>query len=105
MDAGNREPVGSLGSVREEMLRELDRITIRLNSLNPERLAAMNESVYRCTTAILRATQENSHELNKVGPTAFAAQLTVLTQDLLAQNPVGQPDALAALTELRRMLP
>jgi hypothetical protein len=92
-------------SVREEMLRELDRITIRLASLNSERLAAMDDSVYRCATAIWRATQGREHKLNRVGPTAYAAQLTVLTQDLLALNPNGEPQAAAALTELRRALP
>jgi hypothetical protein len=92
-------------SVREEMLRELERITIRLASLNPERLAAMDESVYRCATVIWRATQGHDHELSRVGPTAYAAQLTVLTRDLLLQNPNGEPEAAAALTELRRALP
>jgi hypothetical protein len=92
-------------SVREEMLRELDRITVRLASLNPERLDAMDESVYLCATAIWSATQGNNHELNRVGPTAYAAQLTILTRDLLMQKPDGEPDAAAALTELRRILP
>lgn len=92
-------------SVSEEMLRELDRITIRLASLNPERLAAMDESVFRCATAIWNATPGHDYELNRVGPTAYAAQLTVLTRDLLAQNPQGEPEAAAALTELRRELP
>jgi hypothetical protein len=105
------ESVGRMESVHEEMLRELDRITIRLTSLNPERLAAMDDSVYRCATAIWNSTPGNNHELNRVGPTAYAAQLTVLTRDLLMQNPNGEPDAVAALTaltaltELRRALP
>jgi hypothetical protein len=87
-------------SVREEMLRELDRITNRLASLNPERLAAMDESVYRCATAIWNATQGHDYELNRVGPTAYAAQLTVLTRDLLMENPQGGPEAVSALTPL-----
>ena len=94
-------------SLREEMLRELDRITIRLTSLNPERLATMDESVYQCAKAIWRATQGHDvdHELPRVGPTAYAAQLTVLTRDLLVSNPNGEHDAAAALTELRQLLP
>ncbi len=95
------------------MLRELDRITIRLAGLNPERLAAMDEPVFHCASRILRATQTRratkdvvlEHELPKVGPTAYAAQLTVLTRDLLASNHDGEPNAAAALTELRQALP
>lgn len=100
------ESVG-VGSVREEMLRELDRITIRLASLNPERLAAMDEPVFHCASQILRATEgpDLAYELPRVGPTAYAAQLTVLTRDLLVSNPNGEPDAAAALTELRQLLP
>ena len=94
-------------SLREEMLRELDRITIRLASLNPERLAAMDESVYRCAKVIWRATEGNDidHELPRVGATAYAAQLTVLTRDLLVSIPNGEPEAAAALTEMRQILP
>ncbi len=92
-------------SVREEMLRELDRITIRLASLNPERLAAMDEPIYECAKVIWGSTPKCEHELHKVGPSAYAAQLTVLTRDLLARNPEGEPTAAAALTELRRALP
>lgn len=99
------ESAGRMESVHEEMLRELDRITMRLASLNPERLAAMDESVFRCATAIWNSTPGNNHELNRVGPTAYAAQLTVLTRDLLVQNPNGDLEAAAALTELRRLLP
>jgi hypothetical protein len=100
------ESVG-VGSVREEMLRELDRITMRLASLNPERLAAMDEQVFRCATRLRGATQNLDHdpELPKVGPTAYAAQLTVLTRDLLVSKPNGEPNAAAALTELRQALP
>lgn len=100
------ESVG-VESVREEMLRELDRITIRLASLNPERLATMDEPVYRCAKAIWHATPKDdvNHELPQVGPTAYAAQLTVLTRDLLVSNPNGVADAAAALTELRQSLP
>jgi hypothetical protein len=100
------ESVG-VGSVREEMLRELDRITIRLTSLNPERLAAMDEPVFHCASRILRATDgyDVDHELPRVGPNAYAAQLTVLTRELLVSNPNGEPDAAAALTELRHSLP
>jgi len=89
------------------MLRELDRITIRLASLNPERLAAMDEPVFHCATLMWRANTKNEgdHELPRVGPTAYAAQLTVLTRDLLVSNPNGEPDAAAALTELRQSLP
>ena len=94
-------------SLREEMLRELDRITIRLASLNPERLSAMDESVYRCAKVIWRATEGDDidHELPRVGATAYAAQLTVLTRDLLVSIPTGEPEAAAALTELRQILP
>jgi len=92
-------------SVHVEMLRELDRITIRLASLNPERLATMDQPVYQCATALVSATPGNNHELNKVGPAAYAAQLVVLTRDLLEQYPDGQPAAAKALTELRRKLP
>ena len=89
------------------MLRELDRITMRLTSLNPERLAAMDEQVFHCATLIRRATQgqDLDHELPKVGPNAYAAQLTVLTRELLVSNPNGESDAAAALTELRQSLP
>ncbi len=99
------ESTGNTESVREEMLRELDRITIRLASLNTQRLAAMDESVYQCATVILSATSGPVQELNRVGPAAYAAQLAVLTRDLLEQHPAGEPDAAAALTELRRKLP
>jgi hypothetical protein len=93
-------------SIGEEMLRELDRITIRFASLNPERLAAMDEPVYKCATEIWGSTQGREYELHKVGSSAYAAQLTVLTRDLLAQNPDGGLSAaVAALTELRRALP
>ena len=100
------ESVG-VGSVREEMLRELDRITMRLASLNPERLAAVDEPVFHCATLIRRATvgQDTDHELPRVGPTAYAAQLTVLTRDLLVSSPNGEPNAAAALTELRQLIP
>jgi len=83
--------LGGMESLRDEILRELDRITIRLTSLNPERLAAMGQPVFECATVILKATkeQEREHELNAVGPSAFAAQLTVLTRELLAHNPEG----------------
>jgi hypothetical protein len=99
--------LGGMESLRDEILRELDRITIRLTGLNPERLAAMGQPVFECATVILKATkeQEREHELNAVGPSAFAAQLTVLTRELLAHNPEGESNAAAALTELRRALP
>jgi hypothetical protein len=94
-------------SLREEMLRELDRITIRLASLNPERLAEMDEPVFRCATRLRGATsgEDINHELPRVGPTAYAAQLTVITRDFLVSKPNGEPDAAAALTELRQSLP
>jgi hypothetical protein len=87
------------------MLRELDRITIRLASLNPERLAAMEQRVYECAQALWESTREREHQLQKVGPNAFAAQLTVLTRDVLVHNPEGAAMAAAALTTLRRALP
>lgn len=92
-------------SIREEILRELDRITVRLSSLNPERLAAMDQEVFRCASAIWSATPGRDRELNKVGPTAYAAQLTVLTRDLLEHESEGETQAVAALSELRRVLP
>lgn len=94
-------------SVREEMLRELDRITMRLASLNPERLAAMDDPVFHCVTRIRCATEGHdvNRELPRVGPTAYAAQLTLLTRELLVSKPNGEPDAAAALTELRQSLP
>lgn len=98
-------------SVREEMLRELDRIIIRLASLNPERLSAMDEPVFRCATRLRGATQNLDHDLDhgpelpRVGPTAYAAQITVLTRDVLVNNPEGELDAAQALTELRQALP
>ena len=94
-------------SAREEMLRELDRITSRLASLNPGRLEAMDEPVFRCATRLQRATQNQDldHELPRVGPTAYAAQITVLTREVLVNNPDGQHDAAEALTELRQALP
>lgn len=92
-------------SAPQEMLRELDRITIRLASLNPQRLAAMDEPVYECAHALWGSTQEPGHELQKVGPSAYAAQLTVLTRGVLAHNPKGVAMATAALTKLRRAMP
>ena len=91
--------------VREEMQRELDRITLRLASLNPERLALMEEPVYACATVLWELTRDNIHELNRVGPNAYAAQLSVLTRDLLEHNPDGDREAVAALTQLRQALP
>jgi hypothetical protein len=92
-------------SIREEILRELDRVTIRLASLNPERLAKMEEPVFECAKVIQDLTQGCENELPKVGSSAYAAQLAVLTRDLLAQTPAGNPLAAAALTQLRRALP
>ncbi len=96
---------GFVETVREEMVRELDRISIRLASLNLERLAAMADLVYECATGIWNSSDEGARELPRVGPTAYCAQITVLTQDLLAQSPDGNPEAAAALTALRRALP
>jgi len=96
---------GCVESAPEEMLRELDRITIRLASLNPQRLAEMEQPVYECAQALWESTQDREHELQKVGPSAFAAQLTVLTRDVLAQNREGVAMAAAALTTMRRALP
>ena len=74
---------------------------------NQERLAAMDDPVFHCVTQIRRATEGHdvNRELPRVGPTAYAAQLTVLTRELLLSKPNGEPDAAAALTELRQSLP
>ena len=91
--------------LHEEILRELDRIRLRLASLNHDRLVAMDIPVYRCATAIWESTNPGGRKIPRVGPGAYAAQLTVLTQDLLAVNPHGDAEAAAALTALRRALP
>lgn len=94
-----------MASLREDTLRELDRIRLRLASLNHDRLVTMDIPVYTCATAIWGATNAEGRKIPRVGPGAYAAQLTVLTQDLLAVSPDGNADAAAALTALRRALP
>ena len=91
--------------LQEEILRELDRIRLRLASLNHDRLVTMDIPVYTCAAAIWESTKSGGHKIPRVGPGAYAAQITVLTQDLLAVNPEGNTDAAAALTALRRALP
>ena len=91
--------------LQEEILRELDRIRLRLASLNHDRLVTMDIPVYACATAIWESTNSGSRKIPRVGPNAYAAQLTVLTHDLFAMNPDGNTEAAAALTALRRALP
>ena len=87
------------------MLRELDRISIRLGSLNLDRLARMEQPVHDCARVIFESSKGGAQELPRVGPSAYVAQITVVTQDLLMMNPEGNEVAAKALTELRRALP
>ena len=87
------------------MLRELDRISIRLGSLNLDRLARMEQPVHDCARVISESSMGGAQELPRVGPSAYVAQITVVTQDLLMMNPEGNEVAAKALTELRRALP
>jgi len=87
------------------MLRELDRISIRLGSLNLDRIARMEQPVHDCARVISESSKGGAQELPRVGPSAYVAQITVVTQDLLMMNPEGNEVAAKALTELRRALP
>ena len=100
---------------RDDIARELDRITTRLTGLNGERLEYSATLVHGCAAKILSMTRnagENNEnrpsELPLVGSTAAAAQLTVVTRDYLDCAPSSNQEChevLDALTQLRRALP
>jgi len=98
---------------RDDIARELDRITTRLTGLNGVRLEATKNLVHTCANEIFSMSQSVGTEkppvetqLPEVGNSAVAAQLIVVTRDYLSTPPSpADEQAFELLTQLRRALP
>jgi len=97
---------------REEIARELDRVTTRLDTLALNRIdASVVEIIRAASQQIVDLTVDAQRPMNAalpaVGATALAAQLTIVTRDYLATTTTASEDAAVAeiLTDLRRSLP
>ena len=97
---------------REDIVRELERVTTRLDTLA---LTRINEqiitAVHGAASQIVDITDDphrpHDAKLPRVGPTALSAQLTIVVRDYLATTTAASEDAAVAetLTDLRRSLP
>jgi hypothetical protein len=97
---------------RDEIIRELDRVTTRLDTLAVNRIdQRVIDTVHATACRIVESTNDPQRpqdaELPRVGPIALAAQLTIVVRDYLATTTAASRDAAVAemLTDLRRSLP
>lgn len=101
-----------MNATREEIIRELNRINIRLASLNGQRLSDCQKIVHHAASEIVKLTNHQQIKpptLPLVGESALAAQLTVVTKDYVAKPDIAgessDGEVLALLTHVRRGLP